>query len=316
LLLSWHHICTKLRIEQPESTSESLIENIVTSLLEDASIRTRQKPSVLIEGLATLPKLKSANALGVSTTGLEEQYLDTLNNTKSPVTTSVPSRRVEPKPEKKGKSGKKSRRHTDIMTVEVYGKPKTTTENWIPEIIRFKSIERDLAVATRNLRDAIVLESESKKEMKRLSQSVLARAHIEESLGSKKKINCGCCAVLFSEVNLTLQVSIKAVSDLRRKWISGKPTGYDDDSGAKIGVVPHCYDQVGVCRFCAQFFYDQESYRPSFDSISYEERRKLHFETLRQEKEYWDPLKMCAKDEELMKQLKDRQDNESVSESP
>ena len=148
----------------------------------------------------------------------------------------------------------------------------------------------------------MVLEAEREKEMKRLSQNELHRAQVEESLGSKKKVHCGCCNFLFSHINLTLKVSMKAITDIRKKWMTGKPNGYADPDGAKVGNVPRCYNEVEVCRFCAQFFRDQTTYRPSFDEIAYEERKAEYFETRRLEKEYWDPLKMCAKDEERRQQ--------------
>ena len=61
-----------------------------------------------------------------------------------------------------------------------------------------------------------------------------------------------------------------------------------------------CYDEVGVCVFCAQFFHVQEDYRPSFSTIVYQEKRALYYEKKRKEEEYWDPLKMMEKDREMM----------------
>lgn len=301
LMMSWQQICLKLRMENTESKGHTLIESIVQTLIDDVAVRTRQKPSVLVDGLATLPRLKSTAAPAGSVDETAEQMQLILTRTSASKVSIPPqsqNRKTDiPKGSTKGAKRLLKKIHEDIM-IDTYGRPKISNENWIPETIRFKSIERDIAVAKANLMDSMVVEAEKEKEMKRLSQNELHRAQVEESLGSKKKINCGCCNFLYSHINLTLKVSIKAVTDLRKKWINGKPNGYADPDGAKVGNVPRCYNEVGVCRFCAQFFRDQTTYRPSFDEIAYEERKAIFFETRRLEKEYWDPLKMCAKDEE------------------
>ncbi len=65
-------------------------------------------------------------------------------------------------------------------------------------------------------------------------------------------------------------------------------------------MVPRCYDEVGVCVFCAQFFHVQEEYRPSFSAITYQERKTQHFTNKRKEKEYWDPLEMIKRDRDAL----------------
>merc|ERR1712100_849472 len=92
---------------------------------------------------------------------------------------------------------------------------KPSTENWIPETSRLKSIQRDLGVLKANLRDTITVETSEIRETKRFDQSEHKRALVEEELGSKKKINCGCCLQYYSYVNLPIKVSYKAVIDLR-----------------------------------------------------------------------------------------------------
>ena len=47
-----------------------------------------------------------------------------------------------------------------------------------------------------------------------------------------------------------------------------------------------------------QFFKDQDSYRPTFETVQYEERKKHFFEQKRLEKAYWDPLAMSEADKE------------------
>lgn len=71
---------------------------------------------------------------------------------------------------------------------------------------------------------------------------------------------------------------------------------------SNLNMVPRCYDEVSVCVFCAQFFHIQEEYRPSFSAITYQERKALHFDNKRKEKEYWDPLEMIKKDRDAYEQ--------------
>lgn len=120
------------------------------------------------------------------------------------------------------------------------------------------------------------------------------------------------------------QVSQKAIIDIRVKWSGGLnsasvfgklPSNTEDDEADgdvtrlsnssshssiasnenKLTSITRCYNEVLVCCFCAQFFHDQEEYRPSFQKIYYEERKATFLENRRREKEYWDPLKMCEK---------------------
>lgn len=300
-------------MDEKESKGTTLLANVVDTLLDDAGVRSRQRPSVMIEGLATLPRLKSSSTAPATSQELTAEQLElalTLKpNPKSSHGPISPSRKIEKPNKGSTKAAKRQLKklHEDI-TIETYGKPKISSENWIPEVIRFKSIQRDFAVTKENLAASLVLEGESQKELKRLSQSELQRALTEESLGSKRKVHCACCQFLFSYVNLTLKVSMKAITDIRKKWMNGKPNGYADPDGSKIGNVPRCYNEVAVCRFCAQFFRDQDNYRPSFDKIAYEERKAAYFEQRRLEKEYWDPLKMCAKDEEKRKLMNEERE--------
>jgi hypothetical protein len=142
---------------------------------------------------------------------------------------------------------------------------------------------------------------------------------MEEALGSTKKIPCGCCLQKFLYINLPLRVSQKAVTDIRIKWSGGLTSqtvfggvvddGVDDKKLTKeekaerlllnperLSAIPRCYDQVMVCSFCAQFFYNtQEEYRPSFKKIVYEEKKAVHDEAKRLEKLWWDPLLTMTK---------------------
>lgn len=65
-------------------------------------------------------------------------------------------------------------------------------------------------------------------------------------------------------------------------------------------AVPRCYDQVGVCVFCAQFFAEPDRFRPAFATIVAGEKRTAAEERRQREREYWDPLRMVEKDREAM----------------
>jgi hypothetical protein len=205
-----------------------------------------------------------------------------------------------------------------------------SNEAWIPENARMRQFQRDLLVVQEVLQDTKVLEDSLGREMKRLMVSDLDRAKSEEQLDATRKVPCGCCTQMFLKVNLPMKVSRKAIQDIRVLW-SGKLTSTNvfrgnsvrditvgaDKSGKRStaaatssssassgleedmsvnGIFPTCYDQVGVCRFCTQFFGEPEDYRPSFQNITFQERKAAHFEQKRREREYWDPLKMLEKD--------------------
>lgn len=208
-----------------------------------------------------------------------------------------------------------------------------SNEAWIPNEYRMKTLGRDISAATDNLQVIQKREISLAREMRRLLVSDLERAQTEERLDATHKQRCECCMQEFLYVNLPLKVSRKAILDIRTKW-SGKlssatvfggpdPLEIEDEtmemqadgtmrstsSPAKskeqramekkvklLSSIPACYDEVGVCVFCAQFFQVQEEYRPSYLTITQTERKAAAREARRRELEYWDPLKMVEKD--------------------
>lgn len=294
--LNWIDISLKLHLPElmKSSPDNSVIENVTTQLLGDASTRMRRPKEILLKGLAENPRQMSTQSLP------PHENIDGLSE--EPDFSLIPTQK-----KKSQKSGlNASGRHTDSLGAGlqkyVSTRPriipgKVSSENWIPENIRFRSIHRDIAVAKQNLYDTLVLETGQEREMKRLQVTDLQKAHNEESLGSKKKSLCACCLQSYSYVNLPLRIPVKAIIDSRKQWSNGKG-GWWDKEDERLSVVPRCYEGVDICRFCAQFFNDQEKYRPSFEAIAYEERKSTFFETKRLETEYWDPLKMCEKDRE------------------
>jgi hypothetical protein len=78
---------------------------------------------------------------------------------------------------------------------------------------------------------------------------------------------------------------------------SGAPSGatstvepvkksYLDKLSERLSVVPRCYSDVPVCTFCAQFFQDQDEYRPSYDKIVRSEKKTEYLATMARDKEY------------------------------
>ena len=102
---------------------------------------------------------------------------------------------------------------------------KPSSENWIPEISRMKSLERDLLVAKENLADIQLREMGEAREMKQFRVTELERALKAESLGKMARQSCGCCMLTFLPINLPLKVSQKAILDIRVKWSGGLNSG-------------------------------------------------------------------------------------------
>ena len=217
------------------------------------------------------------------------------------------------------------------MQMRTKGFVKPSAENWIPEITRMRSLERDLNVAKDNLADIQVREAMENNEMKQFRVSELDKAIKAESLGKMHRQACGCCLLVFLPINLPLKVSQKAVLDIRIKWSGGldsetvfgqpsskqvedapaspggaeapegssKAQAYLEKMAERLSVVPRCYDEVPVCTFCAQFFHDSEQYRPSYDKIYYDERKAAHMKAREKERLYWDPLLLVERDREV-----------------
>lgn len=220
-----------------------------------------------------------------------------------------------------------------FATARQQGKPSFSNEAWIPNDIRMKNLGRDISAANDTLLVIKKREVSLAREMRRLLVSDLERAQTEERLDATHKQRCECCMQEFLYVNLPLKVSRKAIVDIRTKWsgklssatVFGGPDLLEQEEETMemqadgtmrsttspvkskeqramekkiqlLSSVPACYDEVGVCVFCAQFFQVQEEYRPSYLTITQTERRAAAQESRRRELEYWDPLKMVEKD--------------------
>lgn len=235
--------------------------------------------------------------------------------------------------------------HDEELKTGKSRKPKVSNENWIPDLERTRSLERDFKVLKNNLSDVQLREMQERREMKQFLVSDLEKARNAESLGQTKRRQCGCCLQEYLPINLPLKVSQKAVLDIRVKWggkltsktvfggtnppigeylaTSAEPSNtvtpgntlegaavtaesqspepkkkisYLDKLSERLSVVPRCYSDVPVCTFCAQFFQDQDEYRPSYGQIVRSEKKSAFQQTVAREKEYWDPLTTVEKE--------------------
>lgn len=308
----------------------SVLENLVQALIHESSVRNRRNPELTVSGLAAMPKASTLPS--VNNSNSDESRLNPLpspsKSQQRPSSTQINNKSSDHE-SRKSKPSLHSKRLPENMERFLSSNKsnnKLSSENWIPDDVRMRSFHRDLLNVKEILDDTKRLESSLNKEMKRLMVSDLERAKTEETLDATKKLPCGCCMQDFLYVNLPMKVSRKAILDLRVKW-SGKlssstvfrsssvreltnslaetslPSGRtqkktQEEIDALNATFPRCYDKVGVCCFCAQFFQEPEEYRPSYQMITYQERKAAHFENKRREREYWDPLKMMEKDRE------------------
>ena len=325
MTFSWYEVCMKLRLHEILEKSperETVLENLATTLTTEASLRMRAPRDVVVSGLAAMPTVKPVPGTLEHVQHLEEpvlgeeivqQHLDRIGGESGSSKGRETQRGLNVdigRLQEIARSFQQKGHRQDQIYNPNKGKP--SSENWIPEIDRMKSLGRDLAVAEENLGDIIKREVQAEREMRQFKTTIFEKAKVEESLGSKKKIMCGCCMRYFSYVNLPLKVSNKAVVDLRKKWSNGA-RGWWSARDDKLGCMPRCYNDVSVCHFCSQFFMDQDGYRPSLEKLEYEERKKAHFATKRKEKEKWDPVRMLEKDREEWAKVLEAQEREEVT---
>jgi hypothetical protein len=326
--------------------NKSIVEHLTMTLIQSSATRMRVEPEVLITGLAELPRHKSTVLLPLppliinSPTGSKsapgslslsisspighdhdsDNFKLLKNEIKSEQTllrkhqkqahslikkysssTHSPIRQPPPSSTHQHQHHERKNLHPNLLL-------KPSTENWIPEIIRFRSIHRELTTLETNLHSTIIMETELNRELRNLNTSAtheIEKIHFEEELGVSKRVACGCCLQLYSRINLPMMIPIKAIIDIRKQW-SGGVRGWwsvEDERIEKMGGGSRSYEGIKICTFCSQFFHSQESYRPSFDQMKREEKIKQRNEMKRLEKEYWDPLKMMEQDRERERKM-------------
>lgn len=157
----------------------------------------------------------------------------------------------------------------DEATVTRQFMAKRSKESWIPWDVRFKMLRKNMAIQKENALGNAVWEDLLEKNEVDLDYLSIARS--QEKYSGKNKKKCALCRLEFLNVNLPLKISFKAILDLRQKW--GLHGG---DDGGMLAKVPRCYDKVSICRYCAQFFQNTSTYRPSpADAILDEHGNKM-----------------------------------------
>jgi hypothetical protein len=307
-----------LKLHLPEmakiETKKTVLEQMTDALIRDASLRIRREPEVLLHGLAERPRTTPLPPLNTINDQEDEKYerlslfeeQEQKTNTRLRVkaaamannltSTQIPNTESTQKRYHHSFSSSHSHPHRSSLPHSKQINNKPSTENWIPEPIRFRSLHRELMDMQENLRSTISFERDNNREIRRFQTTDLQKDLMKEELKLTKKKKCVCCLQIYSLSNLPMKVPIKAILDIRKKWTSDKthsnPNGEwwkkDDE---RLSAIPRCYEGVLICTFCSQFFDVQEEYRPSFDKIQKEIKRKQYAEAKRLEKQYWDPLK-------------------------
>ena len=341
-VITWYELAMKLHLPDILAVGKkdnSVLENILHALLRESSIRSRRNiDTTLNKVLNTLPKNTILPYSNNDLYNNDNNDNNGLNNNKSSKSLKLKNDNkddedddtvsVSTKDEKddlKDTFKKSNNKHLptyvsnpiikktiETLAAEKYSKSgKPSSENWVPEIARMKVIERHIAVAKETLKDIMIREITNERENKRLNVTDLQRARFEEQLGATKKIQCGSCCQKFLYVNLPLVVTQKAVLDIRRKWsglTSDNVFGGNDNNESKkdsrLTAIPRCYDEVRVCVFCAQFFKDQNEYRPSYEDIVYSEKKLIKDEYKAKEIQKNDPYLLVKKDRQLEVQVR------------
>mgnify|MGYP000866725233 FL=1 len=126
-------------------------------------------------------------------------------------------------------------------------------ESWIPWNQRFKMLRKDIAVQKlNNMEQANFFDLLEKNE---ISLDYLSLERSKEKYSGKGKTKCALCLQPYLKCNLPMQISFKAIMDLRGQWGLGQ-------MGRGMGLkVPACYNKVAICLYCSQYFDEEQSYR-------------------------------------------------------
>lgn len=326
-LLRWEEVGSKLQLpldEKPIDTS--ILSHLVENYLRERALRMRMPAERCFEKLLTTPKpSRPLNTIASA---------PVLSTLPSPTRTS-PKELYIPDPTSKGKSAKTKKSQTVQRLQDKKSLPRAgsaglavSTENWLPFNMRMNSIGRGVMVAHANIKTVSVQRASDGKYQR---SDPLSEYHAfklaEEELHIRRRAACACCEVMFPRINLVMQVSYKAVIDRRKKWdpdmfvVVEDETELEESRGstarekawdrllrpavgkghAQTGsrlITPKFYDEVSICGFCAQFFMDQDEYRPSRKDVERALRRE-QLQLRREAKDKLDPLWLCEEDRRL-----------------
>ena len=91
-----------------------------------------------------------------------------------------------------------------------------SNESWIPWNVRFKMLRKDIAVQkVNNMEQANFFDLLEKNEV---SLDHLSLERSKEKYSGKGKTKCALCMQQYLKVNLPMQISFKAIMDLRSLW--------------------------------------------------------------------------------------------------
>ena len=189
--------------------------------------------------------------------------------------------------------------------------PNVSQNNWIPDKLRAKQMEREAAILNDSVQRMILLKNRSEKKLKKLSETDFEIAKRIEAVGKLKLYQlCGCCMIKYLVVNLPFRVPKKAVFDARKTWrqqsgIRAVGDTFTDLNGLTKLEAAQLYDYTQVCIFCAQFFSNPEEYRPSFKQVAAEEKLDQLVAKQKQEDLKWDPLALLEADRKMQKLIED-----------
>jgi hypothetical protein len=256
-LLSWYEVALKLRLPDlvgADSANKCVLSNLVHALVQESSIRSRRPAEVTVTGLASLPRITSVSNTNAVAASRDSAFGYQANVEKDAFITShqlFQKNKPAEDSNQKGTqmvTGKKSsprrssprkprirmstetsavvQKHIDALTGDKFAKTKLSVENWIPDLLRRQSIEREIQVVKETTRDWENVERMQDRQLKDILKSDVERAKMEKRIKFFERmerrehvpdIPCGCCRVEFLAVNLPLKVSQKAIIDFRIK---------------------------------------------------------------------------------------------------
>ncbi|RYG96028.1 hypothetical protein EON65_55035 [archaeon] len=179
VMFSWYELALRLRLPElieQNRKEDAVLPNLVSALIQESSIRNRRPPEVTISGLAMQPRPVALPTLAPPPDTHERTVKGTEQVSRPPP--------IKINFEQEFKQRKDSQAANNpapklVMKNHFKHAPKTSNENWIPEEIRMKSLQRDIMHAKETLEDSMKLESSLAREMRRLTVSDLERAKAE-----------------------------------------------------------------------------------------------------------------------------------------
>lgn len=119
--------------------------------------------------------------------------------------------------------------------------------------VTFRIMDRDIKVGHANATQRVRVAKDLQRVRQRMAPEQMVL--LQEKYAGKPERRCALCEKSFNALNLPMNISYKAIMDLRESW------GVHVRPDAKRSRAPRCYDEVRVCLFCSQFFNENAAYR-------------------------------------------------------